>query len=236
VKKAPALKTEKGKVLNMNPPTGIEIITLLVLGVVAIALFEYVAYTAVKTKYGDRITCREMLRLQMIVLKPAIIDMTRIALLWIVMILPLYVIIVSTDLSIIFVIESLLGKVRSPLPGDIEITISFLFLLANITIMHYFLGKYGSIYKLPLMFLVRDDARQLLKKHQKVLQDILMGLVVGSVMYVMMIMTLLVALVNLPSFLSKIDVGIVIVLLLVYVLPNKKYENAIELIEKIWSK
>jgi len=102
--------------------------------------------------------------------------------------------------------------------------------------MHYFLGKYGSIYKLPLMFLVRDDARQLLKKHQKVLQDILMGLVVGSVMYVMMIMTLLVALVNLPSFLSKIDVGIVIVLLLVYVLPNKKYENAIELIEKIWSK
>ena len=94
----------------MNPPTGIEIITLLVLGVVAIALFEYVAYTAVKTKHGYRITCREMLRLQMIVLKPAIIDMTRIALLWIVMILPLYVIIVSTDLSIIFVIESLLAR------------------------------------------------------------------------------------------------------------------------------
>ena len=226
----------------MNQPVEIKIITLLLLVVATIALIaliEYDMYTKVK-KRGYRITCRQALRLQIlalkITLKPAIIDMSRIALLWIVMILPLSAIIVSTDLSIIFVIGSLLGKVWSPLPGDIETAISLLYLLANVAIMHYFLGKYGSIYKLPVMFFMRGDVRQLLNKHQKALQDILMGLVVGSVMYVMIIMTLLVALVNSPSFLSRIDVGIVIVLLLVYVLPNKKYQNAIKLIEKIWSK
>jgi len=225
----------------MNQPID-KIITLLLLVVATIALIaliEYDMYTKVK-KRGYKVTCRQALRLQIlalkITLKPAIIDMSRIALLWIVMILPLSAIIVSTDLSIIFVIGSLLGKVRSPLPGDIETAISLLYLLANVAIMHYFLGKYGSIYKLPVMFFMRGDVRQLLNKHQKALQDILMGLVVGSVMYVMIIMTLLVALVNSPSFLSRIDVGIVIVLLLVYVLPNKKYQNAIKLIEKIWSK
>jgi len=226
----------------MNQPVEIKIITLLLLVVATIALIaliEYDMYTKVK-KRGYRITCRQALRLQIlalkIILKPAIIDMSRIALLWIVMILPLSAIIVSTDLSIILVMVSLLGKVWSPLPGDIETAISFMYLLANVAIIHYFLGKYGSIYKLPVMFFMRDDIRRLLNKHQKVLQDILMGLVVGSVMYVMIIMTLLVALVNSPSFLSRIDVGIVIVLLLVYVLPNKKYQNAIKLIEKIWSK
>jgi len=226
----------------MNQPVEIKIITLLLLVVATIALIaliEYDMYTKVK-KRGYRITCRQALRLQIlalkIILKPAIIDMSRIALLWIVMILPLSAIIVSTDLSIILVMVSLLGKVWSPLPGDIETAISLLYLLANVAIIHYFLGKYGSIYKLPVMFFMRDDIRRLLNKHQKVLQDILMGLVVGSVMYVMIIMTLLVALVNSPSFLSRIDVGIVIVLLLVYVLPNKKYQNAIKLIEKIWSK
>ena len=222
----------------MNQPVEIKIITLLLLVVATIALIaliEYDMYTKFK-KRGYKITCRQALRLQMIILKPAIIDVSRIALLWIVMILPLSAIIVSTDLSIILVMVSLLGKVWSPLPGDIETAISFMYLLANVAIIHYFLGKYGSIYKLPVMFFMRDDIRRLLNKHQKVLQDILMGLVVGSVMYVMIIMTLLVALVNLPSFLSRIDVGIVIVLLLVYVLPNKKYQNAIKLIEKIWSK
>jgi len=34
--------------------------------------------------------------------------------------------------------------------------------------------------------------------------------------------------------LIKIVLGIIIVLLLVYVLPNKKYENAFRLVEKIW--
>ncbi len=140
------------------------------------------------------------------------------------------------DLSIIFVIESLLGKVRSPLPGDIEITISSLFLLANITIMHYFLGKYGSIYKLPLMFLVRDDARQLLKKTPEGTPGYTYGTSSRSCNVRHDDYDPFGSSREFTSFLSKIDVGIVIVLLLVYVLPNKKYENAIELIEKIWSK
>jgi len=224
----------------MNPPVEIEI-TLLLLGVVAIALFQYVAYTEVK-KRGYRITRRQILRLEMIVLKPAIIYTSRFVLLTVVMILPLAVLIPSTELSIVFVMDSLLGKVWSPLPGSplpvgIEIAISFLYLIANIILMHYFLGKYGSAYKLPVMFFTRDDVKQLFKKHQnvhKALQDVLSALIFGSVAYVAIVMTLFVALINSPSILLKIDIGIVITLLLGYVLPNKKYENVIKLIEKIW--
>jgi len=233
----------------MNPSIGVEItaLLLLVVGLVAfIVLTEYVVYVKAK-KLGYRITYRQMLRLQIIVLKPAIIDMARVALLWIIMIFPLSFISASTDLSIALVVDLLLGKVRSPLPGAVEITLSFLFLLANITAMHYFLGKYGSIYKLPVVLLTRDniihlnpkargDVRQFLDKHKSELQDILMGLMVGSVTYVMVIMSILVALINTPSFISKISAVIVVTLLLSYVLFNEKYENAIKLIEKIWSK
>ena len=50
----------------------------------------------------------------------------------------------------------------------------------------------------------------------------------------MVILTFLVFFINSYTALSKIATGIVVMLLLGYVLPNNKYENAIRLIERIW--
>jgi len=221
--------------INPTPPTGAEIITLIFLAVVAIALFQFAVYTKVKrvkTKYGYRITCRQILRLQMVALKSAIADTSRLILLWVVMTLPLIGIAVSTELSALFVLGLILTKVRGGLLLVIGIAFTFLFLLATIVLIHYFLGKYGSVYKLPFVFLVRNDIKQFLKKHQ----DIHMALITGSTTYIVVIINLLIMLVNAPSVLSKIVVGIIIAILLIEVLPNKKYENAMNLCKKFEGK
>ena len=213
----------------MNPPARIEIIILIALSVVSVTLLEYIIYTKLKLRYGK--TCREILRLEMIVLKSAVIDMSRITLLWLVMTLPLIGIAVSTELSVVFVIDLILTKVRSfPLLG-IEIAYLFLFLYAVMLLLGRFLVKYGSIYKLPFVFFVRDDVRQYLEKHQ----DIHMALLAGSITYIAIIIDLLIMLVDAPSFLSKEVVGIITALLLIEVLRNKKYENAIKLCKKFTS-
>jgi hypothetical protein len=100
--------------------------------------------------------------------------------------------------------------------------------------VQYFFGKYGAVYKLLVAFRKRDDIKQLLGKHEKVLDEILMGLTFGFVIYIMVLLTFLVFLINSYTALSKIVTGIVIMLLLGYVLPNNKYDNAIGLIKRIW--
>jgi len=223
-----------------------KIIIILLLVVVVFLLYEYAIYAEVK-KRGYRITCSQALRLQILALKitskPVIILGLRMFLLFLVTGFPLGLISASTNFSILLVMVSLLGKVWSPFPVSTEIAISFLFLFANIIVMHYFLSEYGSIYKLLIMFGIRDDVRQLLKKHQtvhKTGREIVAGSIVSFGMYVIIVMTTLEFLMTLPStfpsVLSKISASIVMALLLGYVLFNKKYENAIKLIEKIWSK
>jgi len=206
----------------MNTLVGEIIILLLV--ATTIALSEYNVYTNEK-KRGHKVTYRQILRLQMIVLKSAIIDTARLALLFLVMFLPLIGITEPTKVAVKFVFNSLLTNVRSPLPADAEILVFFLFLVANVTITYYFLG-YGSIYKLAFV----SNGTQFLEEHK----DIYMALLAGSAMYVVTIYSLLMDLVTSPSSLAKIVLSIVIVLLLVYVLPNRSYYNALKLIEKIW--
>ena len=210
----------------MNPPIRIEIIILIVLSVVSVALLHGVTYTKLKLRYGK--TCREILRLEMIVLKSAIIDTLRLALLSLVISLPLIGIGVSTELSMISAVifeDSLLGSV------NIENIIPFLSLLASIILMHYFLDKYGAVYKLPLMYFVRDDIKQFLKKHI----DIYTMLLTGFIMYVVIIIALLEMLVGALSILPKEIAGVIVVFLLIEVLSNKKYENAIKLCKKFTS-
>ena len=220
-----------------------KIIIILLLVVVVFLLYEYAIYAEVK-KRGYRITCSQALRLQILALKitskPVIILGLRMFLLFLVTGFPLGLISASTNFSILLVMVSLLGKVWSPFPVSTEIAISFLFLFANIIVMHYFLSEYGSIYKLLIMFR-RDDVRQLLKKHQTIYKtgkEIVAGSIVSFGMYVVTVMTTLEFLITLPSsfpsVLSKISGSIVMALLLGYVLFNKKYENAIKFIEKIW--
>ncbi len=206
----------------MNIPVG-EIIILLL--VATIALSGYNVYTNEK-KRGHKVTYRQVLRLQMIVLKSAIIDTARFGLLVLVIFLPLIGITEPTRVAVKFVFNSLLTNVRSPLPVDVEILVSFLFLVANVAITYYFLSKYGSIYKLAFV----SNGMQFLEEHK----DIYMALLAGSAMYVVAIYSLLTDLVTSPSPLTKTVLGIVIILMLVYVLPNKKYNNVLKLIQKIW--
>jgi hypothetical protein len=150
------------------------------------------------------------------------------------MALPLIALSLSTEFSILLLMDSLLGMAWSPFPASAEVTISFLFLFADLVAIQYFFGKYGAIYKLLVAFHRRDDIKQLLGKHGKALEDILMGLGYGTVIYAVVILTFLVSLISSYTALSEIATGIVIMLLLGYVLPNNKYENAVRLIEKIW--
>jgi len=194
--------------------------------VVSVALLHGITYTKLKLRYGK--TRREILRLEMIVFKSAIIDTLRFALLFLVISLPLIGTGISTELSMVSAVifeDSLLGSV------NIEIIIPFLSLLASIVLMHYFLDKYGAIYKLPLMYFVRDDIKRFLKKHI----DIYAIVLTSFIMYVVIVITLLEVFVDAPSILPKEIAGMIVVFLLIEVLPNKKYENAIKLCKKFTS-
>jgi hypothetical protein len=130
--------------------------------------------------------------------------------------------------------DTSLGRAWSPFPASAEVVISFLFLLADLVAVQYFFGKYGAVYKLLIAFHKRDDIKQLIGKHGDALEDILMGLGYGTVIYAVVLLTFLVFLISSYTALSKIASGIVIMLLLGYVIFNNKYENAVRLIEKIW--
>jgi len=226
-------------ILTPHPPTVTEVILLFLLGVVAIILFEFTVYIEAR-KRGQNITHREAFKRSMIILKQLAVDFLRVLLLWIITLLPVTVLAQSTALSIVLVIDSLLGEVRSSLPADLVIAISSLFLIANVAIMHYFFSNYGSVYKLPVMLLIRDDVKQLLKSRlQNTLKspfEIFLGTAPGSITYVMTIFGLSASLLNdANSLIAKISIFIVIALLLIYVILNEKYEKAVNLVAKVLS-
>jgi len=163
-------------------------------------------------------------------IKSVIVDIIRVDLLFLVLFLPLIFVLITTELSVKFVFD---------LPPGIDIEYAFLFLIAIGKFISYFFGKYGSAFKLPFLSLIRDDVIQSLDKNQNIqksLSDIQMALIAGSAMYFVVIISLLAILINTPLVLSKIVVGIVVVLLLIYVLPNKKHENVAKLIKKFGGK
>ena len=223
----------------MSLPLGIKIAIAVFLVTVVLAPYEYEAFTTAK-KCGYKMTGHQILKLQITVLKSIITDISRAVILFIVVIVPLALSVLSTYLSIEFAINSLFGGFLTSLPIDYKIFLSSVYLFVSITAMHYFLGRYGAVYKLPavLLFSMRDDVKQLLEKHQnlneEIYGEILVVLVFGSVIYLLIISALLGDLVHSSSVLSKIDDGVTIALLLGYVLFNNKYDNAIGLIETIW--
>ena len=130
----------------------------------AFVLFEYATYIVAK-KRGRKLTCRDAIRFQISLLKSATIGLSRIFLLVIVMALPLIVLSLSTEYSILLLMDSSLGMVWSPFPASAEFVISFMFLLADLMAVQYFFGKYRAVYKLLVAFYRRDDIKQLLGKH-----------------------------------------------------------------------
>ena len=222
----------------MTLPLGIKIAIVIFLVTVTLAPYEYEAFSTAK-KHGYKMTGLQILKLQMTILKTIITDISRSVILFIVVTVPLILSVLSTYLSIEFTINSLFGGFLTSLPIDYRIFLSSVYLFASITVMHYFLGRYGAVYKLlaVLLFSMRDDVEQLLEKHlnlnEEIYGEILVVLVFGSVIYLLIISALLGDLVHSSSVLSKIDDGITIALLLGYVLFNKRYDNAVKLVEKI---
>jgi len=233
--------------MNMNPligtglgyalPTETKIEILMALSLTAIALLALlpcIIYVDAK-KRGHGLTCRDAIRFQISLLKSATIDLTRLFLLVIVTILPLIAIGMSTEMSMIsaVIIEALLsGQVLRPLPAGVNILIiiSFLSLLASVVLSHfYFLDKYGAIYKLMPMSFIRNDIKELFSKHT----DIVIALTAGFSMYALVIVGIFVTLAEAPLPLPTGIASVVLAFLLVEVLYNKRYDNALKLIERI---
>jgi hypothetical protein len=233
--------------MNMNPfigtglgyalptETKIEILmALLATAIALLALLPCIIYVDAK-KRGHRLTCRDAIRFQITLLKTATIGMSRLFLLAIVTILPLIAVGTSTEMSMIsaVIVEELLsGQVQSTLPAGVNILIiiSFLSLLASVVLSDsYFFHKYGAIYKLVPLYFVRNDIKELLRKHL----DIYVALLVGFATYAIIIVGIFTSLAVAPLPLPTEIAGVILTFLLVEVLFNKRYDNAIKLIERI---
>lgn len=223
--------------LGYSLPTETKIEIMMALSVTAIALLALlpcIIYVNAK-KRGHKLTCKDAIRFQTTLLKSATIGLSRLFLLAIVMILPLIAIGMSTEMSMISaaIIEGLLsGRVLSPLPAgvDILIIISFLSLLASVVLSEfYFLRQYGAVYKLAPMYFVRSDIKELFSKQL----DIYVVLLVGFTTYVVIIGSIFVLLAVAPLPLPTEIAGAVLIYLLLAVLFNKRYDNALKLVERI---
>ena len=145
--------------------------------------------------------------------------------------LPLFVIFVSMVLSVEYVFNTLLVKVRSFPLLAFEIAYVFLFSYAIMVLIHFTIMKYGTVYKLSFLSLVRRDIRQFLEEHS----DIQVILIAGSFLFSITIIALLLDLVNAYTPLSIEIIVVIVVILLVEVIFNKKYDNALKLIERLTS-
>ena len=220
---------------SLPTETKIEILVALSLTAIALlALLPCIIYVDAK-KRGHRPTCRDAIRFEIFLLKSGIIYLARTFLLVIVMVLPLIAIGMSTEMSMIsaVIVEALLsGRVLSPLPAGVNILIiiSFLSLLASVVLSHYyFLDKYGAIYKLMPMSFIRNNIKELFSEHT----DILIALTAGFSMYALVIVGIFVSLAGAPLPLPTGIAFVIITFLLVEVLYNKRYDNAIKLVERI---
>jgi len=133
-------------------------------------------------------------------------------------------------LSVEYVFNTLLVKVRSFPLLAFEIAYVFLFSYAIMVLIHFSIMKYGAVYKLSFLSLVRRDIRQFLEEHG----DIQVILIAGSFLFSITIIALLLDLVNAYTPLSIEIIVVIVTILLIEVIFNKKYENAIRLIERIW--
>jgi hypothetical protein len=232
----------------MYTPTGIDILAWLWLvaifgialsAILMITLGGLNAYIKAR-KREEKVTWRQALRLGLLELKTPIISALRVCPLFIVITpLPSFIAFL-TEHSILLLIALALGIVHGTVQNPLLIATYYLISIAGLAVMHYFLSKYGSIYKLFVMaFVRRDFVKQLIKRHEYAYKSrgiILLTTFASFVGYVNAVLSQLVDVIDSPSVLVKISAGIVIALMLAYVIPNKKYDNAISLMEKICMK
>ena len=137
--------------------------------------------------------------------------------------LPLFVIFVYTVLSVDYVFNSSLfnGSFPSPVcfPSPVfGFIITFLFLYVMLLLTRFTITKYGAIYKLPFLSLVRKDIGRFLEKHSYI-QVIL---AIGSLLYFVTIIALLLDLEYAYTSFSKDFIFTAVSVLLVEVIFNNK--------------
>jgi len=194
-----------------------------------VTLLKYLVYVVLKMIY--KTTHNEVIKSIVVKFKQESIPTLRLTLLLSIMTLPLFIIVVTTVLSVMFIINSILTEVRSGLLLFLEIAYLFLFVYAIILFMYYTLGKYGALYKLPFVRSVRDKIEQLLEN-----LDMEIVLAMGTLTYIETIVLLLADLVYVLSPLSKVVIGAVTAYTLLMVLTNKNYDRAISLLKKYGSR
>jgi len=184
-------------------------------------LVEVVLHAVSKSIYNK--TRSEMFKILMnITSSNEPISILRYTLLFAYISLPLFVIFVFTVLSVDYVFNS---SFPSPIFGFI---ITFLLLYVMLLLAHFTIKKYGAIYKLPFLSLVRKDIGQFLEKHSYI-QVIL---AIGSLLYFATIIVLLLDLEYAYTSFSKDFIFTAVSVLLIEVIFNKQYDNALKLIER----
>jgi hypothetical protein len=202
-------------------PVAIDVVVgFLIAGIVT--LIKYIMYFESRVKH--RKSRNEPLKPLIFDSKSEIDLILRRAVLFIVTTLPLIFITRFTMLLIALALELL--------PSEEPLLLKALLLgllIADFAFIHYFLSKYGAVYKLPAVFLKRGDARQFLEKRI----DLFCTLSLSSLIYLGEIIYLLTDLIYAPNVPSKIVAGVITAVLLGYALFNKRYDNAVKLAEKI---
>ena len=195
--------------------------------VVSPPLVEVVLHAVSKSIYNK--TRSEMFKILMNVTnsnKPT--SISRYTLLFAYISLPLFAIFVFTVLSVEFVFNRSLPSpvcFPSPIFGFI---VTFLLLYVMLLLAHFTIKKYGAIYILSFLSLVRKDIGQFLVKHSYI-QVIL---AIGSLLYFATIIVLLLDLEYAYTSFSKDFIFTAVSVLLIEVIFNKQYDNAIKLIER----
>ena len=189
--------------------------------VVSPPLVEVVLHAVSKSIYNK--TRSEMFKILMNVTnsnKPT--SISRYTLLFAYISLPLFAIFVFTVLSVEYVFNR---GFPSPVFGFV---ITFLLLYMMLLLARFTIVKYGALYKLPFLSLVRKDIRQFLEEHD----NVQMILAIGSLLFSVTIIALLLDLTNAYTSFSKDFIFMAISVLLVEVIFNDKYDNALKLIER----
>jgi len=200
--------------------------------VISPPLLEVVLHTVSKTVYDKR-RDEKFKILMNITNSNESTSILRYTLLFAYISLPLFVIFVYTVLSVDYVFNSSLfnGSFPSPVcfPSPVfGFVITFLLLYAMLLLARFTIIKYGAIYKLPFLSLVRKDIGQFLEKHSYI-QVIL---AIGSLLYFVTIIALLLDLEYAYTSFSKDFIFTAVSVLLVEVIFNNKYDNALKLIER----
>jgi len=214
-------------------PTRTEIIISIILLVAAVVDLEFILYLKFKSEYGK--TGREALKLGTNLLissfKKTIILVPRFILLYLIMLLPLLGIVTFTSLYV----GSLYKVISSTAQSSFWVYLVLASLLADALVIYFFLGRYGALYRLPFILVIRKY--NIFSSIECMFSWV--ALLMGFITYMAVIEGFLATLVNAPNLpiLLKINLGVILAVLIAYVLPrrkpNKQFENSMNLWKKL---